>query len=139
MTGYLLDTNVLSDLMRNPGGAAACRLAAAAGGEDVVATSIVVAAELRYGAARRGSRRLSDQVEALLAHIPVLALEPPADAAYGRLRAGLEAAGTPIGYNDTFIAAHALAAGRVLVTANLREFARVPGLAVENWLEPVSP
>ena len=131
MTGYLLDTNVLSDLMRDPSGPAAQRLRAV--GEDAVATSVVVAGELRYGAARRGSPRLTERVEALLAELPVLPLAPPADAAYARLRAALEEAGTPIGGNDLLIAAHALALGRTVVTANLREFGRVDGLAVENW------
>lgn len=133
MTAYLLDTNILSDLMRSPKGLAAWRLAAV--GEDAVATSMIVAGELRYGAARKGSDRLTERVEALLAELPVLPMEPPADAAYGRLRAALEAAGTPIGGNDMLIAAHALALGRIMVTDNVREFARVDGLVVENWLE----
>ena len=133
MTGYLLDTNILSDLMRRPAGPAARRLAEV--GEDGVATSIVVAAELRYGAARRGSPRLTARVEALLRELPVLAFEPPADARYGALRAALEAAGTSIGGNDMLIAAHALASGRTMVTANRRAFDRVEDLPVENWLE----
>ena len=133
MTGYLLDTNILSDLIRRPAGPAARRLAEV--GEDGVATSIVVAAELRYGAARRGSPRLTARVEALLRELPVLAFEPPADARYGALRAALEAAGTPIGGNDMLIAAHALASGRTMVTANRRAFDRVEDLPVENWLE----
>lgn len=133
MTGYLLDTNILSDLMRNPAGLAARRLAAVS--EEAVATSVIVAGELRYGAVKSGSPRLAERVEALLAELPVLAMEAPADAAYGRLRAALEAAGTPIGGNDMLIAAHALATGRTMVTANVREFGRVESLAVENWLE----
>jgi tRNA(fMet)-specific endonuclease VapC len=132
VTGYLLDTNVLSDLIRNPAGAAARRIAQV--GEDAVATSVIVAGELRYGAAKRASPQLTERVEALLAEIPVLPLAPPADAAYGRLRAALEAAGTPIGGNDMLIAAHALALGRTVVTANVGEFGRVEDLAVENWL-----
>ena len=133
MTGYLLDTNILSDLVRNPNGTAARRLAAV--GEDDVATSVVVAAELRYGAAKRGSPRLTERVEALLAEMQVLPLAPPVDAIYGRIRAALEAAGTPIGGNDLLIAAHALALTRVMVTDNRREFDRVEGLPIENWLE----
>jgi tRNA(fMet)-specific endonuclease VapC len=132
VTGYLLDTNVLSDLIRNPAGAAARRIAQV--GEDAVATSVIVAGELRYGAAKRASPQLTERVEALLAEIPVLPLAPPADAAYGRLRAALEAAGTPIGGNDMLIAAHALALGRIVVTANVGEFGRAEDLAVENWL-----
>ena len=133
MTGYLLDTNILSDLARNPHGIAARRLAAV--GEDAVATSVVVAAELRYGAAKRGSPRLTERVEALLAEMQVLPLAPPVDTFYGRIRAALEAAGTPIGGNDLLIAAHALALTRVMVTDNRREFDRVEELGVENWLE----
>ena len=132
MTGYLLDTNVLSDLIRRPMGLAAHRIKEV--GEEAVATSVIVAGELRYGAAKRGAPRLTERVEALLAEMPVLPMAPPADAAYGRLRAALEASGTPIGGNDMLIAAHALALGRTVVTANVGEFGRVEGLAVENWL-----
>lgn len=132
MTGYLLDTNILSDLIRNPAGPAAARIAAV--GEGAVATSIIVAAELRYGAARKGVPALTARVEALLSEIEVLPLTVPGDAAYGRLRHALETRGTPIGHNDLLIAAHALALDRVMVTANLREFGRVEGLVVENWL-----
>lgn len=133
MTGYLLDTNILSDLMYRPGGASARRLREV--GEDAVATSVVVAGELRYGAECRGSARLSERVEAILAEMSVLPLTAPADAKYGKLRAALESAGTPIGGNDMLIAAHALATGRTLVTDNRREFDRVEELVVENWLE----
>ena len=133
MSGYLLDTNIISDLVRNPRGRVADRIAAV--GEDAVATSVIVAAELRFGAAKKGSRALSDRVDAILGILAVLPLEPPADAAYGQLRAKLEQDGTPIGANDMLIAAHALAVGRVLVTANVSEFERVAGLEIVNWLE----
>jgi tRNA(fMet)-specific endonuclease VapC len=129
---YLLDTNILSDLVRNPQGRVFEAIARV--GEGAVCTSVIVAAELRYGAARRGSERLTAQLEAILNALPVLPLEPPADEAYGRIRAGLEAAGRPIGANDLLIAAHAVAGGLTLVTDNVREFERVEGLVVENWL-----
>lgn len=129
---YLLDTNIISDLIRNPGGKAAENLRRV--GEDVVCTSIVVAAELRYGAAKKGSAKLLRRVEDFLADIEVLPLDVPVDAAYGRLRAELEAAGQPVGANDLLIAAHACTLGTTLVTANEREFGRIRGLAVENWL-----
>jgi tRNA(fMet)-specific endonuclease VapC len=132
LSGYLLDTNILSDLIRDPSGTAARRLARV--DEAAVATSIVVAAELRYGAVRRGSDRLTRRVEDILSEITVLPLGPPVDAHYASVRAGLEAVGTPIGGNDLLIAAHARAESRVIVTANVGEFSRVPGLAVENWL-----
>lgn len=99
-----------------------------------VCTSIVVAAELRFGARKRGSEALSAKVDALLAAIPVLPLDAGADHAYAEIRYQLEAAGTPIGPNDLLIAAHALSLGQVLVTDNVDEFGRVAGLRVENWL-----
>ncbi len=103
-------------------------------GEARVSTSIIVAAELRYGAAKRGSPRLSAQLEAVLRTLEVLPFEAPADAAYGGLRADLEAAGRPIGGNDLLIAAQALALGHTIVTDNEREFARIAELPRENWL-----
>lgn len=130
---YLLDTNILSDLIRNPTGGAAQAIRRV--GEEAVCTSIAVAAELRYGAARKGSAALTQRVEALLAEIPVLPFDVPADAAYGAIRAELEAAGQPIGGNDLLIAAQTRGLGLTLVTANEREFRRVPGLSVENWLD----
>lgn len=132
MTRYLLDTNILSDLIRNPQGKAARRVAKV--GESDICTSVIVAAELRYGCAKSGSVRLRKVVTDLLGEIEVLPFEPPADADYGEIRAALEAAGTPIGGNDLLIAAHARALGATLVTANIREFKRVPGVKVENWL-----
>ncbi len=130
--GYLLDTNIVSDLVRNPQGRVTARIRAV--GEAQVSTSIIVAAELRYGAAKRGSPRLSAQLEAVLCALEVLPFEAPADAAYGRLRADLEAAGRPIGGNDLLIAAQALALGHTIVTDNEREFARIAELPRENWL-----
>ncbi|NYZ16646.1 type II toxin-antitoxin system VapC family toxin [Azospirillum sp. RWY-5-1] len=132
MIRYLLDTNILSDLIRNPAGEAARHVRRVGG--DAVCTSIVVAAELRYGTARKGSPRLRQRVEALLADLPVLPLDVPADGEYGGIRAELEAAGQPIGGNDLLIAAHARALGLTLVTANEREFRRIGRLTVENWL-----
>ncbi len=129
---YLLDTNVVSDLIRNPQGRVTRHIRAV--GEGKIATSIIVAVELRYGAAKKGSPRLAAQLEAVLGALEVLRFEAPADAVYGRLRARLEQAGRPIGGNDLLIAAHALSLGRTLVTDNEREFARVSGLALENWL-----
>jgi len=128
----LLAANILSDLIRNPQGRIAARIAEV--GETDVCTSVIVAAELRYGAAKRGSERLTTQLERVLAALPVLPFEAPADAAYGALRAQLEAAGTPIGGNDLLIAAHAIASGCAIVTDNEREFGRVEGLRVVNWL-----
>jgi tRNA(fMet)-specific endonuclease VapC len=128
----MLDTNVISDLLRDPQGRCAKRIAKV--GEDRICTSIIVAAELRYGCAKRDSQRLTKAVEDLLAEIDVLPFEAPADAEYGAIRAALEAVGTPIGGNDLLIAAHACAVGATVVSANADEFKRVRGLKVENWL-----
>ena len=132
MTRYMLDTNIIFDLIRNPQGRAAKRIAKA--GEDNICTSIIVAAELRYGCAKSGSKRLLKTVEDLLGEINVLPFDVPADTEYGGFRAELEAAGKPIGSNDLLIAAHAYATGATMVTANTDEFKRIRGLKVENWL-----
>lgn len=132
MVRYLLDTNILSDLLRNPGGRAARRLALV--GESTVCTSIVVACELRYGTAKKGSPRLSERVEILLGSLEVLPLDKEADRRYAEIRWHLDQLGTPIGPNDLLIAAHTLALNLTLVTDNVEEFARVPGLSTENWL-----
>ena len=129
---YLLDTNIVSDMVRNPRGRVADRVRDV--GEARVATSIVVAAELRYGAERKRSARLTAQVEAVLGALEVLPFEDPADRVYGVLRAALEQKGQPIGGNDLLIAAHALSLGFTLVTANEREFSKIEDLASENWL-----
>ena len=129
---YLLDANVLSVLVRDPRGPITQRVRDV--GEDNVCTSIIVASELRYGAAKKGSVRLLGQLEAVLNVIEVLPLEPPVDVVYGELRAQLEREGQPIGGNDLLIAAHALALGHTVVTDNEREFRRVSELLVENWL-----
>jgi tRNA(fMet)-specific endonuclease VapC len=130
---YLLDINVVSDLVRHPQGRAAAKIAEL--GEDAVATSIIVAAELRYGAAKKGSARLASQLETILGAIEVIPFEAPADASYANARVALEAAGTPIGGNDLLIAAQALALDMVVVTNNEREFTRISGLRIDNWLE----
>ena len=128
---YMLDTNVVSDIVRRPGGRVARRAAALEPGSAAV--SIIVAAELRYGVERRGSRRLTDQLEAVLSAIETLPLEAPADSHYGLIRAELERTGCLIGHNDLLIAAHARALGVTLVTNNTGEFSRVSDLAIEDW------
>lgn len=133
MALYLLDTDILSDLVRNPQGRIATCIAQV--GEKSVCTSVVVASELRFGAARRSAPKLTAQVDAILAALEARTFDIPADREYAKLRLHLEQAGTPIGPNDMLIAAHALALESTLVTANTGEFARVPGLALENWLE----
>ena len=127
----MLDTNTVSELIRNPAGPAAQRARAAG---NAVCVSIIVAAELRYGCAKKGSPRLLRRIEEFLSRVPVLPFNMPADSEYGNLRAELEAVGRPIGSNDLLIAAHACALGATMVTANIGEFRRVRGLNVENWL-----
>jgi tRNA(fMet)-specific endonuclease VapC len=129
---YLLDTNIMSALVRDPRGTVTDRIREV--GEANVCTSIIVAAELRYGAAKKASVRLSTQLELVLAAFDVLPFETPADAVYGDIRAQLERTGKVIGGNDLLIAAQAVAGGHTVVTDNTREFERVNGLAVTNWL-----
>jgi tRNA(fMet)-specific endonuclease VapC len=129
---YLLDTNIVSDLIRNPQGRCAARIAQL--GEAAVCTSIIVAAELRFGAAKRGSARLSAQLESVFGGLEIVPFQAPAEVAYAVLRMQLERDGTPIGGNDMLIAAHAIALGHTMVTDNTREFERIEGLALENWL-----
>jgi len=129
---YLLDTNIISDLLHNPHGRVFQHIRKV--GEDKVCTSIIVAAELRFGAATKGSPRLTAQLEAVLGALEVLAFESPADRTYSMIRARLEKAGRPIGGNDLLIASQALALGHTVVTDNEAEFGRVEGMRHENWL-----
>jgi len=129
---YLLDTNVVSDLVRNPQGRVSEHIRRV--GEAQVCTSIIVAAELRYGAMKKGSPRLANQLEAVLGALDVLPFEAPADAAYGLIRTRLERTDRPIGGNDLLIAAQTIALGYAIVSDNEREFARIDGLPHENWL-----
>ncbi len=133
---YLLDTDILSNLLRrNPSTALIRRLAAVPAEQQ--STSSITLGELVYGARRLGERapellRLIE--ETLLANLTVLPFDSAAARRYGELRAALERRGTPIGDADTRIAAIALATDSTVVTANTRHFERVPGLSVENWL-----
>lgn len=134
LSRYLLDTNILSDLLKNPGGIAAQKVSSLAPEKrDLLATSIIVAAELRYGVAKSGSSNLAARVDQLLEAIEILPLEPAADRHYGRIRSELERAGTVIGANDLLIAAQVLAIDAILVTDNVQEFKRIKGLRLENW------
>jgi tRNA(fMet)-specific endonuclease VapC len=129
---YLLDTNILSDVIRNPQGRAARQIMEV--GDRAVCTSIVVAAELWYGAVKRNSDRLTAQVDAVLGAIEILAIESPIERIYGELRARLERAGHQIGGNDLLIAAQSISLGFTLVTDNEREFSRIVELPCANWL-----
>lgn len=133
----LLDTKFLSALIRQPQGPVAATLGRR--GYGTVCISIVVAAELRFGARKLGPKALIGGVDALLASLPVLPLDSEVDRAYAEIRLRLEQAGTPIGPNDLLIAAHALESGLTLVTDNVDEFSRVAGLQVEIWLNGSAP
>ena len=129
---YLLDANILSDLIRHPRGAVAKTLTQKDAEE--ICTSIIVAAEMWFGAVKCGSATLPPKIAALFSEIAVLPFEPPSEHTYAEIRADLERRGMPISGNDMLIAAHALALGCTLVTDNEREFSRIKGLKVENWL-----
>lgn len=129
---YLLDTNVVSHLVREPQGPVAQRLLAV--GPERAGISIVVACEIRFGLAKSTSRRLVRRLESVLEQLAILPLEAPVDEHYGEIRWLLERSGTPIGPNDLLIAAHARALDLTMVTENVREFERVPDLRVESWL-----
>ena len=130
---FLLDTNIISDLIKNPQGKIAQHLEAIY--PTTACTSIIVASEIRYGLKKKDSKRLTQQAELILAAMDILPLCPPADYEYGVLRVYLANKGEMIGQNDLFIAAHAKACQLTLVTANTSEFRRVPDLLLENWLE----
>lgn len=134
---YLLDTNAVSELMKDPPSAAILsRMRITAAGDRV--TSSVTAGELLFGAHRAGVRspELLERARSIVSdNFLMLPFDEQAAEEYGRLRAHLEAQGTPIGHQDTQIAAIALANDLTVVTGNTRHFERVPGLGVENWLE----
>lgn len=135
MSLYLLDTNIISDMMRNARGPAAQRVIDITAGNPLALfrTSVIVDCELRYGLARKPQARLLAAYERTMAILMVLPLEPDAAAIYALLRHRLTAIGIGLDANDSLIAAHALTLNATLVSADAA-FARVPGLQVENWL-----
>lgn len=137
---YLLDTNIISNMMRDANGMAALRFKQVA--KDVAlrrfCTSVLVECELRFGMARKPSPRLELAYERVMQSLEILPLDSEVASHYAHIRTTLERLGTPIGPNDTLIAAHALALDCTLVTGNEAEFRRVPGLRVQNWLVETS-
>ncbi len=129
---YLLDTNILSDLVRKPQGNVAKNIARV--GERIICTSIIVASELRFGAEKRNFKALTNQINTILSAVDILPFEVPSDLYYAETRNYLERKGQSIGPNDLLIAAHCLSLDCIMVTANTREFSRIPKLRVENWL-----
>lgn len=133
MSSFMLDTNILSDILRNAQGGPARMLEKH--GLSSVCTSALVASELRYGVTKKASSRLAEDVEFLLSRIDVLDHQAAASFTYGGIRADLERRGVAIGAVDLLIAAHAKSLDLTLVTDNIREFSRIDGLKLENWIE----
>ena len=135
-TLYLLDTNIVSHMMRNATGQAMQRVRGLmqSGDDSRLCVSVIVECELQFGIQRAHNPRWKTRFEEAMTMLCVMPLDETVCEPYARLRSQLEQAGTPIGANDCLIAAHALALGATLVT-NDAEFARVPGLAIENWLQ----
>ncbi|MFE5335120.1 type II toxin-antitoxin system VapC family toxin [Isoptericola sp. NPDC056573] len=129
---YMLDTNILIALLRDEGDTARPRLRDA---EGRIAVSAISEMELEYGIERsRDPGRNRQAVDELLSLVEVVPFETTAAMHAGRIRAVLAGRGTPIGPYDALLAGHARSLGMVVVTHNVREFARVPGLEVEDWL-----
>ena len=128
----LLDTNICIHVINARPAAVLQRFRQHRMGEIGVCS--VIAAELAYGVAKSRSSRNREALEMFLAPLEILSFDEAALWTYGELRAELERSGTPIGALDTMIAAHALSQNSTLVTNNTREFSRVPGLALENWV-----
>ena len=129
----LLDTNICIHIINAKPAAVLARFHRFRLGE--IGLSSVVAAEIAYGVAKSGSERNRRALEMFLAPLEIILFDEKAVWAYGELRADLERLGQPIGSLDTMIAAHALSLNDVLVTNNTREFSRVRGLRLENWVE----
>lgn len=128
---YLLDTDTVAFHLRKSSAGLKRRLRKVPVGQ--VALSVVTEMEIRYGLARNPSPRIAPLVEELLDAMTILPLTSDVAPTYAKVRAALESKGTPIGPLDLMIAAHALAARLTLITGNLREFRRVPGLRCEDW------
>ncbi len=129
---YLLDTNIISDLVRHPRGEVMKKIKQF--GEENICTSIIVASELRFGVVKKGSEKLTQNIDIILSAMEVIAYDDPADIHYAAIRHFLENKDTSIGSNDMLIAAQALSLKMIVVTANTKEFSRVPDLKVVNWI-----
>ena len=127
------NTNILSDLVKHPTGKIFTKIQSI--GEDKICTSVIVACELRFGAEKSNSSRLKERIALILDNINVLSLDISVDDHYAKSRTYLESQGKPIGGNDLLIAVHAMSLDLILVTANVREFSRIPNLKIENWLD----
>ncbi len=135
-TSYLLDTNAICHMMHNADGVVAQRLQSLKNRNDIdmICTSVLVQSELLFGLTKRPSTRLQAAYAHQMRGLRVMPIDEAVAQHYASIRWALEKNGTPIGANDTLIAAHALALGCTVVTDNEAEFRRVPNLKVENWL-----
>lgn len=135
---YLLDTNICIYIAKHNPPAVRARFEQLSA--DVLAMSVITLGELRHGAEKSQARtKALAALQQLQSAIQVMPLTHAVGESYGQIRSSLERTGQPIGNNDLWIAAHARAEGWVLVTNNEREFCRVEGLAVENWVTPKQP
>jgi tRNA(fMet)-specific endonuclease VapC len=131
---YCFDTDVLSATIRREPSLPLIRRLAQVPPTDQFTTAITMG-ELLYGAARRDSKRLNEQVRDLLrGALTILPFDEAAAAVYGPLRANLESDGQPLAEPDLRIASIALSRDLTVVTGNTRHFTRIPDLTVENWL-----
>lgn len=128
---FLLDTNIISAIVQQSGGKADRRFLTHP--IQNIFTSVICAAEIEFGIRNKPEFRTAHRLQEFLQSLDIVPFEIDAARTYGEIRCALQRAGTPIGANDLFIAAHALALDATLVTANEREFRRVPALKVENW------
>ncbi len=131
---YMLDTNICGYIIRNKPESIRDKLKAIESQATIVLSSIV-AAELLYGAKKKSSPKLTKIVQSFIDNFPIYDFDKKASSDYAKLRNDLESKGKIIGSHDLFIAAHALSLGAILVTNNTREFERVEGLKLENWVD----
>lgn len=133
MPRYLLDTNICTYIKNHRPAEVLARFTKLPPGK--VAMSVITYGELCFGAEKSSKPKESRHIlEQLIALIPVLPLDETVSAHYGKIRQHLQASGKSIGNNDLWIAAHALASKLIMITNNVTEFERVPGLRVENWV-----
>ena len=130
MSLFLLDTDTVSFALRGEGDV---RAGLARRRPSDICISSITLAELRFGAARRRSKKLHAAIEAFVSDVAVMPFDAAAAEHFGTVAAALATAGTPIGQMDTLIASHALALGATLVTNNQKHFSMVPGLRLDNW------
>jgi tRNA(fMet)-specific endonuclease VapC len=132
MLQYMLDTNICIDVIKNYPPKLRERFNRLA---EQLSISSITLGELYYGA-EKSARRLENlqAIEHFTTRLEVLSFPPKAAAHYGQIRTVVERLGKPVGAHDMLIGAHARAEGLIVVTNNVREFRRVPGLRVENWV-----